>query len=99
MFAQLSTSNQHWALTSGELVSWTGSWHNGFDPPATVEENTIDLSLPQPSTAIPSILVVDLMSVGQHDGQTLIVSLDGTTYQLQTGAGCPSALQEVGRRV
>ena len=39
------------------------------------------------------------MSVRQNDGQLLIVNIDGATYQLQTGAGCPSARQEVGRPV
>ena len=96
-----SSAEQHWALTGGDLVSWTGNWHNGLDPPAPqpVAQDAVDLRLPRPSEALPTILVVTLVGVGQDDPRTLALEADGALYQVRAGEGCPDAPQAVGRPV
>ena len=92
---------QHWSLTDHELVSWTGSWHAGVDPPTGVPTagTPVDLSLTTPDAAVASILVVNLLSMGQDDPPALLLESDGTQYLVRTAEGCPHVSLEVGRPV
>ena len=92
-----ASDEQHWALVGDALIRWTGNWHNGFDPPAPVPATAarMDLRLPQAGDALWSILVATLVGVQPDAPQTLLLETDGTTYQVQTGDGCPDAPQAV----
>ncbi len=92
-----TTGHDHWALTPGGIAHWTG-WHTGMAPPGTViptaEANS---ELPLGAASLASVEAVTVVEVSDPAHGTLIISHQGSLYQLEMRAECMGTLPTIGQ--
>jgi hypothetical protein len=103
------SGQRHWALTGQRLQTWTGSWHDGLDPPSTPTpgQDQSKVAAPAPpstdaETSPPpaSIEAVMLVQVRQDASNTIVVEDPrGSMLTIETGSGCPDLVASVGDQV
>ena len=101
------SGEHHWALTPQGLETWTGSWHNGLDPPIAPEQDQPDAAQPARASieaeAGPppaSIEAVTLVQVRQDASNTIVVEdPQGSMLTVETASGCPDLVAAVGDQV
>jgi hypothetical protein len=98
--ALFASGNQHWALSSSGLENWTGSWHNGFDPPLQSTATTGTNIWSAPDRPVASVRAVILVAVETIRSQELTVVDDsGAQYSIDAEGGCPRAVEALGQYV
>ena len=92
------SGEQHWALTAQGLETWTGSWHNGLDPPMTPIPDQHQPEAAEPPLA--SIEAVTLVQVRQDAANTIVVEdAQGSLLTVETASGCPDLVAALGDHV
>jgi hypothetical protein len=96
--ALFASGDQHWALSADGLETWTGNWHNGFDPPVSPEPTPMGAELG--AAPIASVKAFTVVGSAEHDpSATLVKGEAGGEYVLRTAAGCDAGLDQAGGRV
>jgi hypothetical protein len=91
-----TTGHDHWALTPDGVAHWTG-WHTGMAPPGTVIRTAeADSELPPPAAPLASLEAVTVVEVSDPAHGTLVISHQGSLYQLETSAECLGTLPTIG---
>lgn len=97
--ALFAAGDIHWALTPDGLETWTGNWHNGFDPPVTPSV-AADVQDAPTLGSLASIQALTLVSVAHGTPQTLMVQDErGSRYTVETDSGCPEINAALGQYV
>ena len=93
--AVFASGDEHWALTADGLQTWTGNWHNGFDPPVSPAPAPIDADgSAAPIASVQAFTVVG--TTAQDPAATLVREDAGGQYLLRTAAGCDAGLDRAG---
>jgi len=96
--AVFARGDDHWALSAQGLETWTGNWHNGFDPPVNPTPPPLDADADaSPVASVQAFTVVG--SSAQDPSATLVEGDAGRQYVLHTAAQCDAALEAEGGRV
>jgi hypothetical protein len=104
------SGERHWALTAQGLETWTGSWHNGLDPPITLgpdqDQWAAVQSAPAPTGVEAggpppaSIEALTLVQVRQDASNTIVVEdPQGSMLTIETASDCPDLVAAVGDHV
>ncbi len=91
--------DRHWALTSSGLTHWTGGWHAGLLPPASVGSPGDPSETAAPPSTYPRLIAAKLLRQLDPAGNSLVVDYDGNVYQLEADTGCLSAVPADGQTV
>jgi hypothetical protein len=93
-----ASGDHHWALSRDGLESWTGNWHNGFDPPVGPAPPLEDADQTPPDQ-LAQVQAVTVRRLDQENPNVLMVEdAVGHHYRAQTDGRCPDAWRALGGR-
>ena len=97
--ALFASGDQHWALTATGLEAWTGSWHDGFDPPLALSPTDVPESVQSSAVDVAWVRAVTVLSVDRAAATLIIQDDTGLQYAVARGAGCPDLAAALGQSV